>query len=178
MKYRIFTELIHSMQQRPSWVAQMVKKFPDFLDPLGSLPCTQHPTSRPYPEPAKSSPHSHSISQRIILILSSTCHTPRPIKMSLTFRFQRKILYIFIRSYSVLHVSPISSFLIQSLLDITWKLWILKILAVQIYPYSFCFHVQIFSSASCSQIPFNLCFFSSERQAKFHNTRIKQQLKL
>jgi hypothetical protein len=40
-------------------VTQLVKKYPDFfMEPEGSLPCTQKPGIGPYPEPAESSsPH-------------------------------------------------------------------------------------------------------------------------
>jgi len=37
-------------------VAQHVKKFPAFMKPEGSLPCSQHPATGPYPEADKSSP--------------------------------------------------------------------------------------------------------------------------
>jgi len=33
------------------------KKFPDFMDPEGSLPCSQEPATGPYPKPDGSSPH-------------------------------------------------------------------------------------------------------------------------
>jgi hypothetical protein len=38
---------------------QLVEKFPHFIKPESSLPHSQVPTTRLYPEPAKSSPYSH-----------------------------------------------------------------------------------------------------------------------
>jgi hypothetical protein len=38
-------------------IAQTVKKFTTFMEPEGSLPCSQQPTNEPYPEPDASSPH-------------------------------------------------------------------------------------------------------------------------
>jgi len=38
---------------------QLVKKFPAFMEPVGSLPHSQKPVSCPYPEPIRSSPHPH-----------------------------------------------------------------------------------------------------------------------
>jgi len=34
---------------------QLVKKYPFFMEPVGSLLCSQKPTIGPYPKPAKSS---------------------------------------------------------------------------------------------------------------------------
>jgi len=38
-------------------VTQLVKKFPTFMDPEGSLPCSQEYATGPYLEPDASSPH-------------------------------------------------------------------------------------------------------------------------
>ena len=50
------------MEQSPSWegklVLQLVKKFPAFLEPEGSSPYSQVPTTCPYPEPTPSSSHN------------------------------------------------------------------------------------------------------------------------
>jgi hypothetical protein len=49
------------MEQNPSWEAdqslQLVKKFPAFMEPESSLPYSQLPATRPYPEPIPTSPH-------------------------------------------------------------------------------------------------------------------------
>jgi hypothetical protein len=48
------------MEQSPSWEAilQLVKKLPAFVEPEGSLPHSQMPATRPYPEQTPSSPHN------------------------------------------------------------------------------------------------------------------------
>jgi hypothetical protein len=44
-------------------VTQLVKKYPDFfIEPEVSLPCSQKPTTGPYPEPAESSSPHRSLS--------------------------------------------------------------------------------------------------------------------
>jgi hypothetical protein len=42
-------------------VAYLVKKFPLFVEYVGSLPCSQEPATGPYPEPDESSPHLHAL---------------------------------------------------------------------------------------------------------------------
>ena len=39
---------------------QLVKKFPHFMEPEGSLPHSQASATRPYPGRAQSSPHAHN----------------------------------------------------------------------------------------------------------------------
>ena len=38
--------------------SHLVKKFPAFMEPEGSLPHSQVPSTCPYPEPARSSPYT------------------------------------------------------------------------------------------------------------------------
>jgi hypothetical protein len=52
-------------------VSQLVKKFPHFMEPEGSLPHSQEPATCPYPEPAQSSPCPPSHFFKIHSILSS-----------------------------------------------------------------------------------------------------------
>jgi hypothetical protein len=45
------------MEQSPYWEAQLVEKFPPpFMEHEGSLPCSQGPTTGPYPKPDESTP--------------------------------------------------------------------------------------------------------------------------
>jgi hypothetical protein len=44
---------------------------PPFMEPGGSLPCSQEPATRPYPETDEYCPHPHPVYIRSILILSS-----------------------------------------------------------------------------------------------------------
>jgi hypothetical protein len=41
--------------------SQFVKKFPDFMEPVGSLPFSQKTNIEIYAKPAQSSPHSHTL---------------------------------------------------------------------------------------------------------------------
>jgi hypothetical protein len=39
-------------------VTQLIKKYPSFMEPEGSLPCSKKPATAPYSKPAESSsPH-------------------------------------------------------------------------------------------------------------------------
>jgi hypothetical protein len=42
-------------------VAQLVKKFPVFMDTEYLLPCSQEPATGTYPEADKSIPHAHNL---------------------------------------------------------------------------------------------------------------------
>jgi hypothetical protein len=79
------------------------------MEPEASLPCSQEPSTRPYPEPDQSSP-SHPISLRYILILSPHLHLGLASGLFPS-GFPTKILYAF-----VLHALPIPAHLI--LLDL------------------------------------------------------------
>jgi len=61
---------------------QLVKKFPEFVEPECSLPHSQMPATYPSPEPDQCSPCFHTTSWRSILTLSS-----HPSKWSLALRF-------------------------------------------------------------------------------------------
>ena len=51
------------MEQSPSWEADRFsasQEIPyNFMEPGGSLPCSQMPATYPYPDPAPSSPYPH-----------------------------------------------------------------------------------------------------------------------
>ena len=61
--------------------SQLVKKFPHFMEPEGSLPHSQVPATCPYPEPARAM--SHFLKIHLTIILPSTPGSPK----CLTLRF-------------------------------------------------------------------------------------------
>jgi hypothetical protein len=82
------------------------------MKPEGSLPCSQKPSTGPYPGPDKSSPH-HPILSKIYLniILPPRLGLPSSHFPS---GFPTKNLQAFLFSPCVLHALPISSFLFWS----------------------------------------------------------------
>jgi hypothetical protein len=69
-------ELTNSTELSPSWEAAScaaTQEFPKhFMEPEGSLPCSQGISTGPYPEPDQSSPYRPIVSLlRSILILST-----------------------------------------------------------------------------------------------------------
>jgi hypothetical protein len=78
------------------------------MEPGGSLPHSQKPTTCPYPKPAQYSPWQHPTS-RSILILSSHLRLGLP-RDRLHSGLPIKILYAPLFSPYVLHVPPISFF--------------------------------------------------------------------
>ena len=56
----LLTYLLHGAESfsRGPLVLQVVKKFTAFLEPEGSSPYSQMPTTCPYPEPTPSNPHN------------------------------------------------------------------------------------------------------------------------
>jgi hypothetical protein len=48
------------MEQSPSWEAKSLsysRNPPSFMEPQGSLPCSQKPATGPYPEADETNPH-------------------------------------------------------------------------------------------------------------------------
>jgi hypothetical protein len=66
-------------------VSQLVKKFQSFMEPEGSVPCSQKPTTGHCPEPDKSSPLPPSYFLNIHFNIILQC-TPRSSECSLPFR--------------------------------------------------------------------------------------------
>jgi len=83
----ILTYLLHgaAFQQKLTG-SQPVKKFSNFMEPEGSLPRLQEPTTYPYYEPYQSTPRlpSHILKIQTNIILSSTPGSPQ---WSLSLRF-------------------------------------------------------------------------------------------
>jgi hypothetical protein len=97
--------LTHSLKElSPSWQTTKCAASQHFIEPEGLLPCSQEPSTGPYPEPDQSNPHHP------ILILSTHLHLGLP-SGRLPSGFPINIRYAFIFSPFVLHAPPISSFL-------------------------------------------------------------------
>jgi hypothetical protein len=99
-------------------IVQLSRTSQHFMEPEGSLLCSQEPSTGPCPEPDKSNP-SHYISLRSILILSAHLHLGLPSGL-IPFSFPTNILYAFLLFSFVLHVLPISSYLSWSFYY-TWR---------------------------------------------------------
>jgi hypothetical protein len=103
-----------------------------FKEPEGSLPCSQEPSTGPYPEPDRSSSY-HSISLRSILIMSTHLRLGIPSGLFPS-GFPTNIVYVFLLFPFVLHALPISSSLDHS--NYTWwRVQIVKLI-LQYFPTS------------------------------------------
>jgi hypothetical protein len=105
---------INFMELSPFWEAA-------FMGPEDSLPCSQQPSTGPYPEPNQSSPY-HPISSKIHFNVFFTY-----VRLGLSSGlfpsgFLTNILYAFIFSPFVLHALSISSFILIKLGE-ECKLW-------------------------------------------------------
>jgi hypothetical protein len=79
-----------------------------FMDPEVTFPCSQEPSTGPYPEPDQSSPNHPILSLRSILILSTHQRLGLPSGL-IPSSFPTNILYAFRFAPFVLHGLPISS---------------------------------------------------------------------
>jgi hypothetical protein len=120
------------------------------MEPEGSLPCSQEPSTGPYPEPDQSNPY-HPISLISILILSTYLRLGLP-SGPFPSGFPINILYTFIFSPFVLHALPISSFL-------TWSFWLYLEKSTSYEAH----HLTFTSSKSCI-----LLMFSNKKLYAFH----------
>jgi hypothetical protein len=68
------------------------------MQPEGSLPCSQEPSTGPYPEPDRSSTYHPSFSSKIILILSTYLSLSLPSSVFPS-GFLSNVLYTFLYSY-------------------------------------------------------------------------------
>jgi hypothetical protein len=131
-------------------VAQPVKKFPAFMEPKGSFPCSQHPAASPYPYALVSS----------------------------LYAYQSKFYVYFSSLQCALHhlLHPPS---LDHLKNMWVRGQITQLLIMQFPTAPLPLHpsyVQIFPSAPCSQTP-SVCVLPLMWQTKFH-THTKQQVKL
>jgi hypothetical protein len=126
-----------------------------FMEPGGSLPCSQEPAPGPYREPDKSNSY-HPISLRFILILSSHLYLGLPCGLFPSC-FPTKILYAFL--FSFMRATYDSNLI---LLDL--------IILVTSTSYNAPLYA-VFSSTSCSQIPSSLCSSNNIRHQVSHPYR-------
>jgi hypothetical protein len=125
-----------------------------FMEPEGSLPCSQKPSTGPYPEPDQSNPYHPILS---ILILSTHLRLTLPSGL-LPSAFPTNILYAFF-FYPIRATCPG----ILTLLDhsnYTWRR--VQVLSLRLSS------VKISSSAPCSQAP-SVYVPPLMRETKFHS---------
>jgi hypothetical protein len=104
-------------------VTQLVTKFPAFMEPKGSLPCSQQPATGPYPEPDAFSPHVPTLFS-LWSTLSSRLRLGFPSGL-LPGDFPTKISYALLIS-PVRATCPAHPILLENILAVYHFIWRLK----------------------------------------------------
>jgi hypothetical protein len=112
---KLVTSLTHGAEPflRSRQLCRHSRTSQHFMEPEGSIPCSQEPSTGPYPEPYQSNPHHPILSTKIHF---SIVHPPTSWSSQrfLSFWLSPPISYMHSSSPPfVLHTPPISSFLIR-----------------------------------------------------------------